>query len=179
MVSTAAILLIGYIVAQRAGELAWANRNTRRLLATGAQEIGAGHYPILVFMHTAWLFSLIAWVFYAEIAFRWPWFGIFALLQIARLWVLLSLGRYWTTRIITVPGAPLVHRGPYRFVRHPNYIVVIGEIAVVPLILNAWPIALVFSVLNIVILRHRIAIENAALADRRSRRYSPSDALEN
>ena len=175
---TAAILLIGYIVAQRVGELAWSNRNTRRLLADGAIEVGAGHYPILVLMHAAWLISLIVWLAFTDSDINWLWLIIFAGLQGGRLWVLLSLGRYWTTRIITMPGTPLVRRGPYRFLRHPNYLVVIGEIAVVPLIFNAWPIAVGFSVFNLLILRRRIAIEDTALAERRSARYSPADALE-
>ncbi|MGE0658964.1 MAG: isoprenylcysteine carboxylmethyltransferase family protein, partial [Reyranellaceae bacterium] len=88
-------------------------------------------------------------------------------LQALRVWIVLSLGPYWTTRIVTVPGAPLVRRGPYRYLRHPNYVVVTGEIAVLPLIFGAWEIALVFSILNAALLWHRIRIENAALSTRR------------
>ena len=176
MAQTTAIFLIGYLVAQRLAELAWSNRNTRRLLAGGAREVGAGHYPFLVLLHLAWLMSLVVWLVVVEGGIEWPWLFIFAGLQAARLWILISLGRFWTTRIITLPGAMLVRRGPYRFLRHPNYLVVIGEIAVIPMIFNAWPIALVFSILNLLILRHRVAIEDAALAERRSAGYSPSDA---
>jgi len=95
-------------------------------------------------------------------------FGLFAVLQLARLWVLVSMGRYWTTRVLTLPGAPLVRRGPYRWVRHPNYLIVVGEIAVLPLIFGAWQIALVFSVANAILLAWRIRIEDAALAPRRN-----------
>ena len=91
----------------------------------------------------------------------------FLALQAARVWVLATLGRYWTTRIITLPDAPLVRRGPYRFVRHPNYLIVAAEIAVLPLVFGAWQIALVFSILNLLLLSHRIRRENAALAGRR------------
>ena len=89
------------------------------------------------------------------------------MLQVGRIWVLWHLGRYWTTRIITLPGAPLVAGGPYRFCRHPNYVVVVGEIATLPLALGQWPVALLFSLLNAAILIERIRVENAALATRR------------
>src|SRR5262249_24074026 len=96
-----------------------------------------------------------------------PLLAAFAILQGLRLWVLLSLGRYWTTRIITVPGAPLVRRGPYRFLRHPNYLVVAAEIAMLPLAFGAWVVAVVFSALNAALLAWRIALEDQALAPRR------------
>jgi methyltransferase len=88
--------------------------------------------------------------------------AVYGILQVARYWTIASLGRYWTTRVIVVPGAPAVRRGPYRFMRHPNYAVVAGEIAVLPLVFGAWRIALVFSVLNAAILAHRIRVEDAA-----------------
>jgi methyltransferase len=91
----------------------------------------------------------------------------FAVLQGLRLWVLMSLGRYWTTRVITLPDAPLVRRGPYRFLRHPNYLVVAAEIAVLPLAFGAWAVAAVFSALNAALLAWRISLEDHALAPRR------------
>lgn len=95
----------------------------------------------------------------------WPLLVLFALLQLARLWVIASLGPFWTTRVITLPGAPLIRRGPYRWLRHPNYLIVAGEIAVLPLAFGAWTIALVFSVANALLLAYRIRIEEeAALA---------------
>ncbi len=155
-----------FIVVQRLAELALAARNAGRLKAEGGVEVGAKHYPLFVLLHASWLVALAVFV-PADTAIRWHWFGVFVLLQLGRLWVIASLGRYWTTRVITVPGRPLVRRGPYRFVRHPNYLVVVLEVAVVPLMVGAWEIALGFSILNLVLLRHRIAVEDAALADRR------------
>ncbi len=154
--------LVGFIVAQRLAELAYAARNTRRLKSRGAVEAGAGHYPLMIALHAAWLAALVLWV-PPETAVNLPLLGVFAALQAGRVWVIASLGERWTTRIIVVAGAPLVTRGPYRFLRHPNYAVVCGEIAVVPLMFGAWDVALAFSVLNLVLLRHRTRVEDAAL----------------
>lgn len=159
--------VVGLVVAQRLGELAYARHNTRRLLAQGGIEVGSRHYPAIVALHAAWLIALVATVPAATPA-NLPLLVVFIALQGVRLWVLASLGRYWTTRVITVPDAPLVCRGPYRFTRHPNYLVVIAEIAVLPLIFGAWQIAAVFSALNLALLTHRIRVENAALASRRA-----------
>ena len=158
--------LIALVAAARLIELALARRNTRHLMREGGVEHGARHYPLIVALHTAWLVSL-ALFGDSQAPIEWPFLAIFAGLQVARVWVLASLGRFWTTRVITVAGAPLVRRGPYRFMRHPNYAVVVGEIAVLPLVFGAWEIAVVFSALSAAILRHRIAVENAALAARR------------
>ncbi len=159
--------LLGFVVLQRLFELAHARRNERRLRAAGALEHGSGHFPLIVLLHVAWLVSIGLFV-PADTQPSWPLFGLFAVLQLARLWVLVSMGRYWTTRVLTLPGAPLVRRGPYRWVRHPNYLIVVGEIAVLPLIFGAWQIALVFSVANAILLAWRIRIEDAALAPRRN-----------
>lgn len=155
------------VAAQRLLELVLARRNTRRLLAQGAVEIGAGHYPLFVLLHAGWLAALVLTV-PADAPVSWPLLTLFVLLQAGRVWVVASLGRFWTTRIVTLPGAPLVRRGPFRFVRHPNYLVVTGEIAVLPLAFGAWEIALVFSVLNAALLFHRIRVEERALAPRRA-----------
>ncbi len=151
----------------RVAELVYARRNERRLRAAGGVEHGARHYPLFVILHGAWLGALFALVPADAQVFPWP-LAAFALLQLARLWVILSLGRYWTTRVIAVPGAPLVRRGPYRWLRHPNYLVVMLELAVLPLAFGAWQIAVVFSVLNVVLLWHRIRVEDAVLARRRA-----------
>ncbi len=156
-------LLIALIALQRLVELVIARINTRNLLAAGGIEHGAGHYPVMVALHVAWLVSLVVFV-PADAVLDPLLFILFLVLQAGRVWVIVSLGRYWTTRVITLPGAPLVKRGPYRWLRHPNYLVVAGEIAVVPLIAGAWQIALAFSVANAVLLWHRIRVENAALA---------------
>ncbi|TQV79228.1 isoprenylcysteine carboxyl methyltransferase family protein [Denitrobaculum tricleocarpae] len=150
----------------RLAELIYARRNTQRLLAEGAREYGAGHYPVIVLLHAAWLASLAVFI-PADTPVVPGLLVLFLLVQILRVWVLASLGRYWTTRIITLPGVALVRRGPYRFIRHPNYLVVVLEIALLPLCFGAWEIAVVFSLLNAAMLFWRIREENLALADRR------------
>lgn len=155
-------ILVALIVLQRLVELVIARINTRNLRAAGGIEHGAGHYPVMVALHVAWLASLVVFV-PADAALDPLLFGLFLVLQAGRAWVIVSLGRYWTTRVITLPGAPLVKRGPYRWLRHPNYLVVVGEIAVVPLIAGAWEIALAFSTANAALLWHRIRVENAVL----------------
>ncbi len=158
--------ILGGIAALRLAELAYARRNTRRLLAEGASEAAPGHYPLMVGLHAAWLTALAVFV----PAGRLPDFrllGLFVVLLAGRLWVITSLGPYWTTRIVTLPGRPLIRRGPYRFLRHPNYAVVAGEIAVLPLAFGAWRLALGFSVANGLLLAWRIRSEDRALAARR------------
>jgi methyltransferase len=159
--------LVLLVSLQRLAEVAWSRRNEQRLLAAGGIEVGAAHYPLFFVLHGSWLAAL--WLLVpANAPVIWPLLVLFALLQAARLWVITSLGRYWTTRIITVPGAPLVRRGPYRWLKHPNYFVVAGEIAVLPLAFGAWEIALLFSTLNALLLWHRIRVEEQALAPRRA-----------
>lgn len=136
-------------------------------MARGAVETGAAHYPYIVGVHASWLAALAAWVAIQAPMVNVPLLIVFGALQAGRLWVLWSLGPFWTTRIITLPKAPLVKRGPYRFVRHPNYVVVILEIAVLPLVFGAGVIAAVFSALNAAVLFVRIRAENQALAPRR------------
>lgn len=157
------LIIIGLVAAERLFELLYAARNTRRLSARGAVEHGAGHYPLIVLLHTAWLVT--AFIFAPrDVAPVWAWLGIYIVLQAARAWVILSLGSYWTTRIISLPDAPLVRRGPYRFLKHPNYAVVSGEIAVLPLALREPLVALVFSALNLALLAWRVRVENEALS---------------
>ena len=146
---------------QRVGELWLSNRNTRRLLASGAREYGASHYPLIVAVHALWLIGL--WWRAPDRPIDGFWLGLFVLIEIARIWVLATLGRRWTTRIIVLPNSPLVRRGPYRFVNHPNYLVVMGEIAVLPLVFGLWRIALIFTLLNAAIIAIRIREENRAL----------------
>ena len=159
---TAAIVILGLVTLQRLGELWLSARNTRRLLALGAKEHGRGHYPLIVAVHAAWL-AVLWWTAPGQPVDGF-WLAMFVLLQITRIWVIASLGKRWTTRIITLPGEPLVRRGPYRLLSHPNYLVVIGEIAALPLVFGLWQVALVFSALNAAVLFIRIRAENAALA---------------
>ncbi len=151
------------VALQRLAELGYARRNARRLLAAGGVEHGAGHYPLFVALHGAWLAALFVMV-PAEAPADWGLLGLYGLLQLGRLWVIASLGRRWTTRVIVVPGAPLVTRGPYRFLRHPNYLIVALEIPVLPLAFGAWQIALGFGLANLALLAHRIRVEERALA---------------
>ena len=155
------IAILGFVTAQRLIELPIARANTARLLAQGGREVAAGHYPYIVAMHAAWLAAL--WVFALGRPINMPFLILFGLIELARVWVLRSLGNRWTTRIIIVPGEQLLARGPYKFISHPNYLVVIAELAVLPLVFGLWQIALIFSALNAAILTVRIRAENAAL----------------
>jgi len=159
----ASVLILGLVTAQRLVELVVARRNTRRLLAMGGVERGAEHYPLIVGLHAAWLAGLwwLAWDRPSNLA----WLAVYAALEAFRIWVLVSLGGRWTTRIIVVPGESLVRKGPYRFVPHPNYAVVVGEIAVLPLVFALPAYALIFSVLNAAILWMRIRAEEGALGE--------------
>ena len=163
----AAALLI-FVTLQRLAELAHARRNTRRLLAEGAIEIGAGHYPLLVLLHAGWLAALWLWLISGHATFWWPAAVAYVAVEVGRAWVMASLGRYWTTRILVPQETPLVRRGPYRFLRHPNYWVVAAEIVLLPTALGAWPLAAVFTILNGAILAWRIHVENATLHLRRT-----------
>ena len=132
----------------------------------GGVEADAEGYPYFVLLHAGWLVSLALFI-PASTSPVWPLLALFALLQLGRLWVIWSLGQYWTTRILTMPDAPLVHTGPFRWFRHPNYLVVIAEIAVLPLAFGAVWIALLFSGLNLLLIIRRIRIEESVLAPRR------------
>jgi len=157
---------VALVAAQRLAELAWSSRNLRRLRRRGAIEHGRSHYPLIVALHVLWLASLVLLV---------PpntrpdplLLGVYVALQTVRVWAIASLGPYWTTRVMTVPDAPLVACGPYRFVRHPVYAVVIAEIALLPLAFGAWRIALAFSLANLALLAWRVTVEERAIAGRR------------
>ena len=154
--------LIAFLVVQRLAELGLAQWNTLRLRAAGGIEFGASHYPLIVTLHGCWLLGL--WLFGHDRSVDPIWLAIFIILQVSRIWVIASLGQRWTTRVIVVPGVPPVARGPYRWLRHPNYAVVVAEIAVVPLALGLPQFALVFSAANAALLAYRIGVENRALA---------------
>jgi methyltransferase len=154
-------VIMALVTLQRLAELAIAASNTRHLRALGAVEIGRSHYPAMVALHASWIALL--WVSVGGRAVNLPLLGLFILLQALRVWVLASLGRRWTTRIIVVPGMPLVTGGPFRFLRHPNYCVVVGEIAILPLVFGQIWIAVVFTVLNAAMLWVRIRTETSAI----------------
>jgi methyltransferase len=158
--------IVAAVALQRLGELFLSKRNGARLLAEGGREIGRGHYPVMIAIHVAWLVTLFA-LAPAREAIVWPLIAAYLVVQIGRIWVIHSLGRYWTTRVIDMPDAPLVRRGPYRWIKHPNYLVVTLEVAILPLAFGLWQVAALFSVLNVLILWQRLRVENAALAARR------------
>ena len=163
---TALYWTLGLVALQRVIELGHAQSNTARLRRLGAVEADAGGYPFYVLLHTGWLASLAVFVPAATPPY-WPLIGVFAMLQLGRIWVIMSLGRYWTTRIITLPDSPLVRTGPFRYLRHPNYLLVLAEIAVLPLAFGAVAIAVIFSTLNLLLIARRIRIEERVLAPRR------------
>lgn len=158
---TLATLLLALVTAERLGELWLARRNTTVLERQGAFEVAARHYPVIVALHALWLAGLWALGWAQPVSL--PWLALFLLLQGMRVWVLATLGTRWTTRIIVLPGAPLVTGGPFRFVTHPNYLVVVGEIAVLPLALGLPWLALAFTIANALVLSVRIAAEDRAL----------------
>jgi methyltransferase len=159
---TSAEFILGIVTLQRAGELVVSRCNTNKLLARGAVEVAATHYPLIVAVHAAWLISL--WVFGRDQPVSIVALLFYLILQGFRFWVMWTLGSRWTTRIIVQPEQPLVSAGPYRLLSHPNYAVVAGEIALLPLVLNLPLLATVFTVLNAAVLAIRIRAENCALA---------------
>jgi methyltransferase len=158
---TGAVVVLGFVTAERVAELILANRNTARLLKRGAREMASAHYPAIVALHAAWLAGL--WLLAWDRPIRPAWLMLFGVVQILRFWVLITLRERWTTRIIVLPGAPLVKTGPYRFLNHPNYVVVVAEIAILPLVFDLPWYALAFSLLNAFVLTIRVTAENAAL----------------
>ncbi len=153
------------VLAQRGLEELYSMRNTRRLMAEGAHEEGGELYPMVAAIHLGWI-AAIGLLVAPDAPIVWPILAGYLVLQAVRYWVIGSLGRYWTHRIITLPGAPVVRRGPYAFIRHPNYAVTIAETALLPLVFGAVAISLIFTVLWIVVIRAKIAAEDRALSSR-------------
>ena len=163
---TAFYIIITLVALQRLCEMRLAARNTRLLKARGGTETGARHYPLFILLHASWLLAILLTT-PANTEINWWLLSAFVVLQLGRIWVIATLGRFWTTRIISIPGVPLITKGPYRFFSHPNYIIVTGEIALLPLVFGNWQIALIWSVLNAMLLAWRIRIEENALAERK------------
>lgn len=161
------LLLVAAIVVERLVELVIARRHERALRARGAVEAGAGHYPLMVGVHTALLLGAPAEVLLLDRPFLpwlgWPMLAVVVATMALRYWVIATLGERWTTRVLVLPGAPLVARGPYRFLRHPNYLAVVFEVVALPLVHTAWTTALVCGAANLLVLALRIRVEDAAL----------------
>jgi methyltransferase len=153
--------ILALVSLQRLAELYIANRNTKRLLANGGVEISGGHYPLIVAFHAIWLAGLWYFVWGHEV--KWPWAIAYLVLQAARGWIIAALGSRWTTRIIIVPGETLNTTGPYKFFRHPNYMIVAVEIFILPMVFGLWLYAVIFGCINLAILAYRIRQEEAAL----------------
>jgi methyltransferase len=169
---TLAEFILGAVTLQRAGELVVSRYNTSRLLTRGAVEAAPRHYPLIVAVHASWLLSL--WIFGRDQPVSIVALLFYLVLEGLRFWVMRTLGSRWTTRIIVLPGQPLISRGPYRFLSHPNYVVVAGEIAVLPLALGLPLLAAVSTVLNAAVLAIRIRAEDRALvASRQAVRNNP------
>ena len=157
----ASVILV-LVTVQRLGELVLSRYNTSKLLARGAIEVGAGHYPLIVSVHAAWLIAL--WIWGRDESVNLVALAVFIALQGLRVWIIATLGVRWTTRIIVLPGEPLVASGPYRYLSHPNYAVVAAEIATLPLALHLPVLALIFTGLNAAVLAIRLRAEARALS---------------
>ncbi|GAA3102840.1 MULTISPECIES: isoprenylcysteine carboxyl methyltransferase family protein [Nonomuraea] len=162
------LVLIGLVVLERLAELVVAKRNLAWARAKGGVEYGRGHYPFIVLLHVALLAAAPAEVWLAHRPFvpalGWPMLAVVVLAQGLRWWCIRTLGRQWNTRVVVVPGLPLVDRGPYRFFPHPNYVAVVAEGIALPLVHSAWVTALAFTAVNALLLAVRVRVENRALA---------------
>jgi methyltransferase len=162
------VLLIALVGLERLAELVVAQRNLAWSRARGGIEVGLSHYPIMVVLHTGLLVGCLVEVFALNRPFipalGWPMLAVVIAAQVLRWWCITSLGRQWNTRVVVIPGAERVSGGPYRLMSHPNYVAVVAEGIALPLVHGAWITALTFTVLNALLLRKRISIENSALA---------------
>lgn len=157
-------LFVLFLLSLRGGELLLARRNERWLLRHGAVEYGADHYRWIVLLHALFFVSLVVEYLFAPQRASVPFLVLYLLVLAFKAWAIASLGRFWNTRIYRIPGAPLVRRGPYRWMKHPNYAAVVAEIAIIPLVFHLYVTAVVFSLLDAILLTVRIREENRALA---------------
>lgn len=158
------VVVVLLVAGQRFLELRLSKKNERKLRNRGALEYGRGHYPFMVALHSLWLVSVLLEGLLRGPEFHGFWLGLFLIVQPLRYWAILSLGDRWNTRILVVPDERLVRRGPYRYLPHPNYVVVVVEILALPLVFGCWMTALVFTLLNAALLYVRISEENRALS---------------
>ncbi len=159
--------ILGFVIIQRLVELVVAKRNEKAMRAKGAYEVGASHYKFMILLHASFFVSFLVEVVFFKSVLT-PYYGllaVFLLLQLFRVWCLVSLGTFWNTKIIILPGANVVVKGPYAFIRHPNYLVVCLEIAILPIMFQAYVTAIAFTILNLLMLSVRIPIEEKALKE--------------
>ena len=154
------------ILLQRALEELYSARNTSRLLAEGGREAGREYYPVVAITHLAWIAAIFLLI-PATAPVNWSLALLYLLLQVARYWIIATLGRYWTHRIVTLESAPVVRDGPYRYLRHPNYVVTIAETFLLPLVFGYAAVAVIFGCVWSAVLYYKIILEDAALAERR------------
>jgi methyltransferase len=172
-------LLIAAVALERLAELVVSRRNLAWALRHGGREYGFGHYPFMVVLHTGLLVACLVEAAHREFipALGWSMFVVVVLAQALRWWCITTLGPRWNTRIVVIPGLPLVDRGPYRWLPHPNYVAVVLEGIALPLVHTAWVTAVIFTVLNAVLLRVRISSENAAMAQALAQAPPPTSAM--
>jgi methyltransferase len=168
------ITILSLVTLQRIVELFIAQRNTKRLIARGGFEVASGHYLLIVALHTIWLAGL--WYLAPRLEVSWPWIFAYLVLEAARGWIIAALGSRWTTRIIVVPGETLADEGPYKYFRHPNYMVVAGEIFILPMAFGLWWYALLFATINGALLYWRIKSEDEALKPLREESQPPVES---
>jgi len=154
------------ILLQRGLEELYSARNTSRLIAEGGREAGRDYYPVVAITHLAWIASIFLLI-PSTAPVIWPLAALYLLLQVARYWIIATLGRYWTHRIITLKNAPVVRDGAYRYLRHPNYVVTIAETFLLPLVFGAAALAVIFGCVWSAVVYYKIILEDAALAERR------------
>ena len=158
-------LFIIFLIAQRVFELCISGRNEKWLLKHGAIEYGKEHYPYIVLLHTLFIVSLVTeYVCLPGSKVNWYFLCLFMILIAVKIWVISTLGTFWNTKIFKIPGTLPVSRGIYKYIRHPNYIIVICEIAIIPITFHLYYTAVLFSLLNAVMLTVRIKKENEILA---------------
>ncbi|OIQ72949.1 isoprenylcysteine carboxyl methyltransferase (ICMT) family protein [mine drainage metagenome] len=160
------IIFITLFIIQRLSELFIARRNEKWLLSQGAIQYGQGHYPFMIALHTMFIVSIIAeYTLRGHPSIDWLFLGLFIAVLSFKFWALSSLGKYWNTKIYRIPGVYPVKKGPYKFLKHPNYMEVVCEIAIIPLVFHLYYTAIIFTLLNAVMLWVRIGVENEVWAD--------------
>ncbi len=159
------------VLVQRGLEELYSRRNTQALIAEGALEAGRSYYPVVAVTHLAWIASIFLLI-PANAPVVWPLLVLYLALQIVRYWVIGTLGRYWTHRIITLAEAPVVRAGPYRWLKHPNYAVTLAETLLLPSVFGAFALGVIMTAVWAAVIRYKIELEDAALAERRAAQSS-------